>query len=77
MCTTPDHPECCFGLPVRTSPCPGVPFSRTTMLECISYLLVMCSNIFVLHPSSVIVYMHLSYTATGQVLHSWMVPGVL
>ena len=39
-----------------------MPFSRTTMLECIAYLLVMCSNILVfLHASNVIVYMHLSY----------------
>ena len=33
ICTTPDHPECCLGLSTRTSPCPGVPFSRITMLE--------------------------------------------
>ena len=44
ICTTPDHPKCCLGLHTRITPCPGVPFSHTTMLEYIAYLLVMCSN---------------------------------
>ena len=43
ICTTPDHPECCLELRTRTSPCPGVPFSRTTML---GYISIFTCNVF-------------------------------